>query len=480
MTANQKHRISILFGLLLFSFFLFNPFSFEPQAAKVLAAGALLITWWITEALPMPVVALIPLILFPLLGICKLDEAAAPYANSVVYLFMGGFIIGLAIEKWMLHKRIALSILRVTGTSGNRIILGFILSTGFISMWLSNTATTMMMYPIALSVVHVMEENHSGEGNLQNMVICLLLSIAYASNFGGIATIIGTPPNVALVGFLEKKYGYIFPFVNWMLLCMPLSILLLMSLYWVMTKWLFKNNIKKDAPTELLIKTELTKMGNISIPEKRVLWIFLLTAVLWITRDLVNHFQKFIKLDDTLIALLGAILLFIVPSGEKSEPNKPLLIWKDTNRMAWGILLLFGGGLTLANQLEKAGLVQQLGDFIGNYATRDLLILISVVTLLSIFVSEVMSNVAQVIVFAPVMAGLSDAIHLDPLYLTLPMALGASCASMLPMGTPPNAIVFASGRLPLSAMLKTGLAMNVIATVLISLFAYYLIPILIR
>jgi sodium-dependent dicarboxylate transporter 2/3/5 len=428
----------------------------------------------------MPVVALIPLILFPLLGICKLDEAAAPYANSVVYLFMGGFIIGLAIEKWMLHKRIALSILRVTGTSGNRIILGFILSTGFISMWLSNTATTMMMYPIALSVVHVMEENHSGEGNLQNMVICLLLSIAYASNFGGIATIIGTPPNVALVGFLEKKYGYIFPFVNWMLLCMPLSILLLMSLYWVMTKWLFKNNIKKDAPTELLIKTELTKMGNISIPEKRVLWIFLLTAVLWITRDLVNHFQKFIKLDDTLIALLGAILLFIVPSGEKSEPNKPLLIWKDTNRMAWGILLLFGGGLTLANQLEKAGLVQQLGDFIGNYATGDLLILISVVTLLSIFVSEVMSNVAQVIVFAPVMAGLSDAIHLDPLYLTLPMALGASCASMLPMGTPPNAIVFASGRLPLSAMLKTGFAMNVIATILISLFAYYLIPILIR
>ncbi len=481
MKAINKSLLYFAFASILFVLMLLvNPFAVNPIATKVLAIAVLMITLWVTEALPMPVVALLPILLFPLMDICKIDEAASPYANPVIFLFMGGFLIGLAIEKWNLHKRIALNIVQLTGTSGNKIILGFILATGLLSMWLSNTATTMMMYPIAMSVVTVMEKSHRQAGSIKNMAICLLLSIAYASNFGGIATIIGTPPNVAFVGFLEKKYQYTFQFIDWMLLCLPIALLLMFSLYVVMTKWLYKNGIKNNTATAQLIKYELKELGKVSKPEKRVLFIFITTALLWITKDLINKYQSSIKLDDTMIALFGAILLFIIPSKSLLPDAKNILVWKDTQKMAWGILLLFGGGITLANQLEKAGLIQQLGSWIAVYAGTNILLLIFLVTIISIFISEVMSNVAQVIVFAPVVAGIADALHISPLLLGIPMTLGASCASMLPMGTPPNAIVFASGKLKLSDMVKTGFVMNIISTILITLFSYFLLPILVN
>jgi sodium-dependent dicarboxylate transporter 2/3/5 len=265
------------------------------------------------------------------------------------------------------------------------------------------------------------------------------------------------------------------------------------SLYIIMTKWLFKNNIGNDAATADMIKQQLLQMGKISVPEKRVLWIFALTAFLWITKDLINAaiVQQYLvdifhasgevlfKLDDTMIAIFCALLLFIVPSNSALPETKQLLEWHDTQKMAWGILLLFGGGITLANQLEKAGLIQQLGTWIASYAGNNLLLLIFAITIISIFISEVMSNVAQVIVFAPVVAGMADALHINPLLLGVPMTLAASCASMLPMGTPPNAIVFASGRLKLNDMVKTGFVMNIIATILITLFSYYLLPVLV-
>ena len=481
MKAITRTQLFFTVAAVLFAFMLFvNPFAVNTNATKVLAIGVFMITLWVTETLPMPVVALIPIVLFPLMGVCKVDEAAAPYANPVVFLFMGGFLIGLAIEKWHLHKRIALNIVNLTGTSGNKIILGFILATGLLSMWLSNTATTMMMYPIAMSVVHVMEQNHKEGGNIKNMAICILLAIAYSSNFGGIATIIGTPPNVAFVGFLEKKYHYTFQFVDWMLLCLPIALLLMFSLYFIMTKWLYKNNIKKNEATAQLIKHELQQMGKLSSPEKRVLIIFIITALLWITKDLINKYQTQVKLDDTMIAVFGAILLFIIPSKSLVPETKQILEWQDTQKMAWGILLLFGGGISLANQLEKAGLIQQLGTWIAGYAGTNLLLLVFLVTIISIFISEIMSNVAQVIVFAPVVAGIADALHISPLLLGIPMTLGASCAGMLPMGTPPNAIVFASGRLKLSDMVKTGFVMNIISTILITLFSYYLLPVLVH
>ena len=457
-----------------------NPFGVSPAAAKVLAIAGLMITWWITEALPMPVVALLPLVLFPLLKISSIKATGAFYGNEVIFLFMGGFMLGLAIEKWNLHRRIALNIVRLTGTSGDRIILGFILATGLLSMWLSNTATTMMMFPIALSVIHVMKENNNkGEGSIRNFSLTIMLAIAYAANIGGIATIIGTPPNVAYKGYIKEAYNYEIGFVDWMLLCTPIAILLLATLYWVMVKWLFPNRIKSDDGTRQLIQSEVNQLGPLSTAEKRVLIIFIVTALLWILRKIINDAQNWFELDDTMIAVMCAVALFICPAGANEEKNDSLLEWGDTSKMAWGILLLFGGGIALAGALEKAGLMEQLGQWLSQFSGNGF-ILVLVIVFVSMFISEVMSNVAQVIVFAPVVSSLADALHMNPLLLGIPMTLAASCAGMLPMGTPPNAIVFASGHIKLRQMAKAGFVMNMIAVILITLFCWFLLPLLLK
>ena len=480
MSKLQLRFISLLSGIAIALFLYFvNPFGVDDKAAKVLAVAGLMITWWIADALPMPVVALLPLILFPLLKIRTLKETAAPYANEVIFLFMGGFMLGLAIEKWNLHRRVALNIVRLTGTSGNRIVLGFILATGLLSMWLSNTATTMMMFPIALSVIQVMKENNRGEGNIANFSLTIMLAIAYASNLGGIATIVGTPPNFAYVGHIRETLHYEIGFANWMLLCMPLSILLLISLYWVMVKWLFPNRIKSDMATKQLISDEISKLGPLTVAEKRVLTIFIGTALLWIIREPLNNIQDLVRLDDTIIAVLCAVVLFIVPSGFKGANNDALLEWSDTSKMAWGILILFGGGISLATALENAGLIQQLGEWLARFSGSGFLLVLVVCTV-TIFLSEVMSNVAQVIVFAPVVTSLALALGMNPLLLGIPMTLAASCASMLPMGTPPNAIVFASGYIKLKQMTKAGFVMNIVAIILITLFSWFFLPLIIR
>jgi sodium-dependent dicarboxylate transporter 2/3/5 len=437
-----------------------------------------MITWWITEAIPMPAVALMPLVLFPLFGIAKISEAALPYANEVVFLFMGGFMIGLGIEKWNLHRRIALSIVSLTGTGGNGIILGFILSTGFISMWLSNTATTMMMYPIAASVISVVFAQQRDSVGARNFALCIMLAIAYASNFGGIGTIIGTPPNVAYVTFISKKFGYDISFFSWMLVSLPVAILLLISLYFVLIR-MFPNRLVASGEMSNLIRDELKALGPMTAPEKRVLTIFVLTAFLWIFRDLINKIEV-VRLDDNMIAVFGALLMFIVPAGSEREPTEKILSWQDTSKMAWGILLLFGGGITLAAALEKAGLIGMLGNWLAGFSGSSLLLLILVIATLSIFISEVMSNVAQVIVFAPVVTGIAGAIGADPLALGIPMTLAASCASMMPMGTPPNAIVFSSGHIKLKDMIKAGLVMNLISIVLIVASSYFILPYVMR
>ena len=484
--STQRKFISLFTGIAISLFLYFvNPFQVPESAARVLAVAGLMITWWVTEALPMPVVALLPLILFPLLKINTIKATAASYGNEVIFLFMGGFMLGLAIEKWNLHRRIALNIVLRTGTSGNRIILGFILATGLISMWLSNTATTMMMFPIALSVVHVMKENMDGKGNYQHFNLCLMLAIAYASNFGGIATIIGTPPNVQFVGYFEKKYNTNIDFLDWMMLCIPLAFLLLFALYIVSTKVLFPNRIRSSEAASKHIKEELFLLGKWGSAEKRVLFIFICTALLWILKDIINKSQSLFALDDNMIAVIGAVALFICPAGQKKTGQEDqkgaesILEWEDTNKMAWGILLLFGGGIAMADALEKAGLIQQLGSWLGLYAGAGLIVVLTVVVV-SVFISEVMSNVAQVIVFAPVVCSLADSIGMNPLLLGLPMTLAASCASMLPMGTPPNAIVFASGHIKLKQMLKAGLVMNIVAIILITLFCWLLAPLLIK
>lgn len=473
---NQNQLLMAVGLLVAFFFYWFNPFHLEPNANKTVAIGVLMIAWWVTEALPMPVVALLPLLLFPLFKVASIEETSKAYSNPVVFLFMGGFMIGLAIEKWNLHKRIALLIVNRTGTSGNRIILGFIIATGFISMWLSNTATTMMMLPIALSVITVIK-NHEQQGqNSMNFAISLMLVIAYASNLGGMATLIGTPPNVAFAGFISKKYGYTIQFLDWMLICTPLVMVLLGLLYIVLTRWLYPSKITQSEHTHRFITTELELLGKLTGSERRVLFVFGATALLWITKDLLNSLNWF-KLDDNMIALAGAISLFTIPAAKTDgQPQGMLLHWKDTSKMAWGILLLFGGGIALANTLEKAGVMSMIGNWLAGFGHLGGLTLILVIVIVCIFLSELMSNVAQVIVLAPVLAALADALQLDPLLVGIPMTLAASAASMLPMGTPPNAIAFSSGHVKMKDMMKAGLIMNLISIVLITLFVWLLLP----
>ena len=457
---------------------IFNPFSLQPDASKAVAVAALMVTWWITEALPIAAVALIPLFLFPILEVSPFEEVTKAYSNPVIFLFMGGFMIGLAIQKWNLHKRIALQIVSLTGSSGDRIILGFIIATGFLSMWLSNTATAMMMFPIALSIISVINEHEKPGPGLVNFALVLMLVIAYASNIGGMATVIGTPPNAAFVGYIEKKYGYTIQFLDWMMFSLPMVIILLAAMYFVLTKWLFPNRIANSNSTNLLMKKELSELGKISVAEKRVLWVFAVTAFFWITKDLVNGLG-FIKLDDNMIAIMGALALFAIPSGNKEGLKiKMLLEWSDTSKMAWGILLMFGGGIALAGALEKVGVMQLIGNWLAGFSQIGGFTLILMIVIISIFLSELMSNTAQVIVMAPVLAALADALQMDPILLGLPMAMAASAASMMPVGTPPNAIVFGSGYVRFTDMLKAGFVLNIISIIVITLFSWYLLPLI--
>ncbi|MEI6061550.1 MAG: DASS family sodium-coupled anion symporter [Bacteroidota bacterium] len=477
----NQYGLSFSLGIILaLSAFVFNPFALKPEACKSVSVAVLMITWWISEALPMAAVALLPLVLLPLLQVTSIEETAKAYSNPVIFLFMGGFMIGLAIQKWNLHKRIALQIVKLTGTSGDRIILGFIIATGFLSMWLSNTATTMMMFPIALSVIAVMKEREKPGPGMINFSLVLMLVIAYASNIGGMGTIIGTPPNVAFIGYIEKKYGYTVQFLDWMMLCTPLVIVLLAALYFVLTKWLFPNRIKSSKEAALLMQKELSALGKLSVAEKRVLTVFVSTALLWITKDFINELH-WLRFDDNMIAILGALALFAIPSGVKDENKaKRLLEWKDTSKMAWGILLLFGGGIALANSLEKTGVMVQVGNWLAGFSHSGGFTLVLVIVVISIFLSELMSNTAQVIMMAPVLAALADALHLDPLLLGLPMTLAASAASMMPIGTPPNAIVFGSGLIRLKDMLKAGFVMNLISIIVITLFSWFFLPLIMR
>jgi sodium-dependent dicarboxylate transporter 2/3/5 len=464
-------------GLLLF---FVNPFSLNQEASLVSAIGSTMILWWVLEALPLAVVALVPIVFFPLFGIASIKEVTKSYADPTIFLFLGGFFIAAAIEKWNLHKRIALGIIHLTGTNGDKIILGFILSTGFLSLWLSNTATTMMMFPIALSVIRVIEEQHESGGNMRNFSLVLMLSIAYASNFA-LGTVIGTPPNVAYAAHIQDRFGYTIGFTDWMIVFMPLTLVLLFMLYWVMVKWLYPNKIKHSEAARVYIAGELKALGPVTVPEKRVLWIFGLTVFLWITKDLINQWQKSFVLDDTVIALFGALLLFVFSARSRGNENAGRLLgWEDTGRVAWGILLLFGGGIALAKALEEAKLLESLGVYIASFSGSNVFVMILVVTTISVFLSEITSNVAQVIVLAPVISSVSVALKIDPLLLGIPMTLGASCASMLPMGTPPNAIVFASGLVKIKDMIKTGFVLNLVCIVLITLFCWLLQPYLLK
>jgi solute carrier family 13 (sodium-dependent dicarboxylate transporter), member 2/3/5 len=474
----DKKTIGFFAGLLIAAgLYFINPFSADPKANKTLFAAVLMVCWWVSGALPLAATALIPVILFPLLNIASLKTTTALYGDPMIFLFMGGFFLALAIEKWGLHKRIALGIINSMGTNGNRIILGFILATGFLSMWLSNTATTMMMFPIAASVIHVMSQSGTKTG-VRNFSVAVLLSIAYASNIGGISTLIGTPPNTAYANIVRNDFKYNIDFLEWMLICIPIAAILLFFLYFTLTRFLFPNHMKQSSEMNIFIKGELKAMGRMTGAERKVLIIFIITALLWITKDLFIEFTP-VKKDeaDAVIAMLGGLALFAIPSGKKeNDENERLLEWPDTKKMAWGILLMFGGGLALANAMKEAGLINMIGNAVSGWQNANLFVLILAVTALSVFLSELMSNLAQVTVLAPVVGIIAVNLNVDPLLLGIPMALGASCAGMMPMGTPPNAIVFSSGDLKLKEMMRAGFVMNLISIIVITLVCYFVLP----
>lgn len=482
--SRNRFLVGFLTSLAIVLYSFWNPFQLDAKAHRTLAVGLLMISFWILEILPMPVVALFPMVLFPLLGIAGMHEVSQSYADPIIYLFLGGFLIALAIEKWKLHQRIALDILSRSGSNGNQILLGFMLSTFLISMWLSNTATTMMMFPIALAVLSVLGDSYK-EHQMKAFRIGLLISIAYSANIGGVATIIGTPPNTAFVGYINNHLENDLGFISWLIIGLPVSLGIIVLCYFLFTRVLFKNDLGKNDQMESFVSKQLDTLGPMSVPEKRVLVVFAGTALLWITKDLIQSIFPF-ELNDSIIALWGGIALFAIPQGlhqenslaEDNSGGGQLLEWSDTKNLAWGILLLFGGGLALAKGLENSGIMDLIGEAISKYAPDNLFVLIIIIATVSIFLSEVMSNVAQVMVMAPILSAVSVNLELSPLILGIPMTLAASCAGMLPMGTPPNAIVYSTGQIPLKSMLRAGLWLNLLSIVVISILSYLIIPLI--
>jgi solute carrier family 13 (sodium-dependent dicarboxylate transporter), member 2/3/5 len=472
-SATWIKQIGFVAGPLSFFLVLFfaDPDFISPGAYKVLAVALWMIIWWISEAAPIPITALLPLIVFPVLGVMKMSEAAAPYANPIIFLFMGGFMIAIGLEKHRLHERIALNLIRITGTSGNGIILGFLIATGFISMWISNTATAMMMLPIAVSVITLLrtekknnpEEETPGE---RNFGIGLMLVIGYAANIGGVGTLIGSPPNVVFAGLLDQFYDQKMQFGKWMLIGLPISIILLTACHLVITRLIFPNNLKKIHGADALIKSKLTELGSIRKEEKLVMIIFGITSSCWIFQQPINLLIGTDMLNDTNIAMAGGSLMFIVPSSLTKFTF--LLHWRDTEKLAWGILILFGGGLCLAQGLSNVGVIQAVGARIAEQSDSVNWLLLGLITA-SIFLTEVMSNVALVQIFIPVVFGIATNLGMSPILLAMPVTLGASMAFMFPVSTPPNAIVFSSGHMKVKDMMRAGIVLNLISVLVIYL-----------
>lgn len=452
------------------------PESLSPAAWNTAAMGLLMATWWATEAVPIAVTALLPLVFFPLLGIATIDRAAAPFANKVIFLFLGGFVIALAMQRWRLHHRIALTVLQHAGRNGRTLVGGFMLACALLSMWVSNTSTTMMMLPIAISVIEVINRSVPGQTDRSrhDFRLALLLGVAYAASIGGLATLVGSPPNAMMAAFLRESYAIEVDFAHWLLVGLPLTAMLLPLAWLTLTRVLFRVNFTTSAEGKGLLKKMKDDLGRISTPEKRVAAIFLAVALSWMFRPLLAQLPGLSLLDDSGIAMAGAVALFLVPSGDKADPM--LLRWRHVEKLPWNILLLFGGGLALAAAVTDTGLALWLGDNLQALATLPVPVLVLIVTAMIVFLTELTSNTATAATFLPVVAAVAVEAGVDPLVLAVPVTLAASCAFMLPVATPPNAIVFGSGLLSIPEMAKAGIALNLIAIVLISLLALTIAP----
>jgi len=472
------NRTKILGGVLgpisflLISFF-FHPEGLSPSANAVLAATVWIAIWWITEAIPIAVTALLPLVLFPLAGGLDLAATSASYGHKYIFLYMGGFIIAIAIEKWNLHKRIALNIINFIGSDVRKIILGFMVATAFLSMWISNTATAVMMLPIGMAIIKQLKDNPDTiVDENQTFGKALMLAIAYSASIGGVATLIGTPPNLVLAGVVLDTYGYEITFMQWFSFGLPISVVLLFICWKYLTRYAFHFKEIEFPGGKQEIKRQLKQLGQLSYEEKMVASVFAFTAFCWISRSFL--LQKLLPaLDDTIIAVFFAIVLFLIPAKNKREQ---LINWEEAVKMPWGIILLFGGGMALAKGFEVSGLAVWIGSQMTALSGLPILVLILVLVAAVNFLTEITSNLATTAMLLPILAPLALAIDVHPFVLMVAAAVAASCAFMLPVATPPNAVVFGSGYLRIPDMVRKGFFMNLISIFIVGLFVYFVLP----
>ena len=474
MTKKSLYKI---LGPLVFvsTFFLSTPDEMSENGFRLLGVILWMAIWWISEVVPIAVTALLPIILFPSLNILNIQETGSNYGHKYIFLFIGGFILANAIQKWNLHKRIALNIILKIGGSTDKIILGFMLATGFLSMWISNTATTVMMLPIALSVINQLNDHPDTLEN-ENKVFgkALMLGVAYSASAGGIATLIGTPPNLIFAGFAQDNFNIEISFFQWMKIGLPISIVLMVFIWLLLTKYAFKLNKVGFPGGKEEIKRLLFKMGKISNEEKKILFVFTLTILCWIFRK--NTINLLIpNFDDSMIAISSAIILFILPSKDKKEP---ILKWKDAVTIPWGILLLFGGGLSIANGFQSTGLDTWIGEQLTFMTFTNSFIIILIVVAGVNFLTEMTSNMATTAMLLPVMIPIANLMQINPYLLLVGTTLAASCAFMLPVATPPNAVVFGSRLLKISDMVKAGIMINIFSIILILIMVYFGIPLI--
>jgi sodium-dependent dicarboxylate transporter 2/3/5 len=466
-----------LIGVFVFLLLLILPIpnGLNASAWSVAAVVTLMAIWWATEAIPVPVTALLPLALFPLLDVVSFKEAALPYANPNIYLFLGGFMLALAIERSGLHKRMALRMIIASGSDGSKLIGGFMLVAALISMFVMNTSTTLMLLPIGLAVCSVVSTTIPGISSSETKFFdtALMLGIAYAATIGGMSTLVGTAPNIVFSAFMLETYNVEISMSDWMTLGVPLAAIMLFSAWVVLTKFVFSTSFVTTNETKTYLKEMLIDLGPLTKDEIKISIIFALTAFAWITRSVLDNYDMFSGLTDAGIAIISAILLFIIPS---SSHKGELLNWEKSNELPWGLLILFGGGLSIAAQINSSGLGIWIGEGLSVLGSVPPIFLILAVASLIIFLTEITSNVATTSTFLPVFGAVAAGIGILPVSLTVPVCLAASCAFMLPVATPPNAIVYGSGKFTIATMMRAGFVLNIIGIVVVTLFAYFLAP----
>jgi sodium-dependent dicarboxylate transporter 2/3/5 len=467
-----------VFGVAAFVLMLVLAPGAESSARFAAAVLAWMAAWWLTEAVPLAATSLLPLILFPILGVMSGKESAAPYADRIIFLYLGGFFLALGMERWGLHKRIALTTLLVIGTKPSRLVGGVMLVTGVISMWVSNTATAMMMLPVATSLIDRMEQSTGRPA--KSFSLCLLLGIAYSASIGGVGTPIGSPPNAIMLAFVERQYGVRIGFFEWAMVGVPFALVFLFIAWVYLTRVAHPIEERELPGGRELIRRELALLGPMSGPERSVMVVFFITALGWMGREPIARLIPSTKdwltgrIDDTTVALIGGLLLFVIPVDLKR--GRFVMDWSVAARVPWEVLLLFGGGLSLAAGVQASGLADVLAGGLSLTHSWPAALVLLLLVVSAVFLSEVTSNTAQANLFMPILAGIALAAGAEPISILIPCTIALSCAFMMPMGTPPNAIVFGSGRVTIRQMARAGFGLNLIGVALIMIAAYALVP----